>query len=61
MKHKLDGLQAEIHSDQVHCGRFLFTSQQFATNWIVQQGVGDKMELVLDLVSLLSLSFLEEL
>jgi hypothetical protein len=35
----------------------LFTSQQFATNWVVKHGIEDKMELFLDLVSLSSLSF----
>jgi hypothetical protein len=57
MKATIDGLRAEIHSDRVHCGGALLTSQQFATNWIVKHGLGDKTELFLDLVSLLSLSF----
>jgi hypothetical protein len=57
MKLHLDGLRSEMHSDRVPCGGVLFTSQQFATNWVVKHGIEDKMELFLDLVSLSSLSF----
>jgi hypothetical protein len=57
MRTLIDGLRTEIHSDRVQCGGILFTSQQYVTNWIVKHGLSDKMELFLDLVLLLSLSF----
>jgi hypothetical protein len=57
MRATIDGLRAEIHSDRVQCGGTLFTSLQFATSWILKHGLGDKTELFLDLVSLLSLAF----
>jgi hypothetical protein len=58
MKLLMDGLRSEMNSERVHCGGVAFTSPQLTTNWAVKQGVEDKMELFLDLVSLSSLSFL---
>jgi hypothetical protein len=57
MKQAIDGLRTEVNSDRVHCAGLLFTLQQFATNWVVKHGISKKMELFVDLVFLLSLSF----